>query len=99
MDLWDHARSEPVSTFQWGSDTVVSVRFNPAEPDLLASTASDRSLALYDLRSSTPVRKLIMQVTIQHNAARTLDIPLNHMCLSGCSRGCCINFSPLRDKL
>lgn len=62
VDLWDHNRSEPVASFQWGSDTVVSVRFNPAEPDLIASTASDRSLALYDLRSSTPVRKLIMQV-------------------------------------
>ena len=62
VDLWDHARSDPISSFQWGSDTVVSVRFNPAEPDLFASTASDRSLALYDLRSATPVRKLIMQV-------------------------------------
>ena len=38
------------------------MRFNPVEPDLLASTASDRSLTLYDLRSSTPIRKLIMQV-------------------------------------
>ncbi|MEW5309648.1 MAG: hypothetical protein WDW38_001521 [Sanguina aurantia] len=37
------------------------VRFNPAEPDVFATTGGDRSLALYDLRSSTPVRKLIMQ--------------------------------------
>ncbi|EIE25085.1 WD40 repeat-like protein [Coccomyxa subellipsoidea C-169] len=61
VDVWDHERSEPVSTFSWGSDSVTSVRFNPAEPDLLASAGSDRSIALYDLRSSTPIRKIIMQ--------------------------------------
>ena len=62
VDIWDHERSEPVTELSWGSDTVTSVRFNPAEADLLASAGSDRSIALYDLRSSTPVRKLIMQV-------------------------------------
>lgn len=61
VELWDHARSEPVSTFSWGSDTVVSVRFNPAEPDVFASTGADRAIALYDLRSGTPLRKLVMQ--------------------------------------
>ena len=62
VDVWDHERSEPISNFSWGSDSVTSVRFNPAEPDLLASAGSDRSIALYDLRSSTPIRKIIMQV-------------------------------------
>jgi DDB1- and CUL4-associated factor 13 len=61
VDLWDHSRSEPISTFSWGSDTVTSARFNPAEPDLFATTGSDRGIALYDLRSSTPVRKVVMQ--------------------------------------
>jgi hypothetical protein len=37
------------------------VRFNPAEPDVFATTGSDRGIALYDLRSSTPIRKLVMQ--------------------------------------
>ena len=64
VDVWDHERSEPVSGFSWGSETVTSVRFNPAEPDLLASAGSDRSIALYDLRLSTPIRKIIMQVLI-----------------------------------
>ena len=32
-----------------------------AEPDVLATTGSDRSIALYDLRSGKPIRKLIMQ--------------------------------------
>ena len=61
MDIWDHERSEPVSSFSWGADTVTALRFNPAEPDVLASAGSDRSVALYDLRSSTPIRKIIMQ--------------------------------------
>jgi DDB1- and CUL4-associated factor 13 len=32
-------RSQPVNSFVWGSDTVISVRFNPGEPNLLASSA------------------------------------------------------------
>lgn len=61
VDLWDHASAEPVQTYSWGADTIMSVRFNPAEPDLFATTGSDRGIALYDLRANTPVRKLIMQ--------------------------------------
>ena len=61
VEVWDHDRSEPIHTFSWGSDTVISVRFNPAEADVFATTGSDRSIALYDLRISTPVRKLVMQ--------------------------------------
>jgi WD repeat and SOF domain-containing protein 1 len=29
VELWDHGRSEPISSFNWGSDSVVAVRFNP----------------------------------------------------------------------
>ena len=32
-----------------------------AEPDLFASTGGDRSIALYDLRSARPLRKLVKQ--------------------------------------
>eukprot|EP00271_Cylindrocystis_brebissonii_P022184 TRINITY_DN8393_c0_g1_i1.p1 TRINITY_DN8393_c0_g1~~TRINITY_DN8393_c0_g1_i1.p1 ORF type:complete len:454 (-),score=75.93 TRINITY_DN8393_c0_g1_i1:1958-3319(-) len=61
VDIWDHERSEPISSFSWGADSISSVRFNPSEPDVFASTASDRSIALYDLRVGTPLRKLVMQ--------------------------------------
>lgn len=61
VDIWDHNRSEPIDSFSWGSDTVISVRFNPAEPQVFSTTGSDRSIALYDLRMGTPLRKLIMQ--------------------------------------
>ncbi|XP_078433429.1 WD repeat and SOF domain-containing protein 1 [Wolffia australiana] len=61
VDIWDHNRSEPVNTFGWGNDTSISVRFNPGEPNLLATSASDRSIVIYDLRMSSPARKLIMK--------------------------------------
>lgn len=31
-------RSQPVKTFEWGKDTVISVRFNPGEPHILATS-------------------------------------------------------------
>ena len=61
VDLWDMNKDAPVSSFEWGCDTVLSVRFNPAEPEIFASCGSDRSIALYDCRTNTPTRKLIMQ--------------------------------------
>ncbi|XP_059663197.1 uncharacterized protein LOC132308916 isoform X1 [Cornus florida] len=61
VDIWDHNRSQPVNSFEWGKDTVLSVRFNPGEPNILATSASDRSITIYDLRMSSPGRKIIMR--------------------------------------
>ncbi|KAJ6370544.1 hypothetical protein OIU76_028764 [Salix suchowensis] len=61
VDIWNHNRSQPVNSFKWGTDSVISVRFNPGEPNLLVTSASDRSIILYDLRVSSPARKLIMR--------------------------------------
>ncbi|CAI0394127.1 unnamed protein product [Linum tenue] len=76
VEIWNHNRSQPVNTFEWGTDTVISVRFNPGEPNLLATSASDRSIALYDLRMSTPARKLIMQTRTNSIAWNPME-PLN----------------------
>ena len=62
VDIWEHARSEPLHTFEWGADSVCSVRWNPAETYLLGATANDRSLALYDVRGATPIRKVTLDV-------------------------------------
>lgn len=32
-------RSQPVSSYEWGTDSVISVRFNPGEPNVLATSA------------------------------------------------------------
>lgn len=31
VDIWNEDRSEPIRSFQWGVDTVHSVKFNPVE--------------------------------------------------------------------
>ena len=58
--VWDNARDIPLHTYKWGADSVICTRFNPAEACLLASTGSDRSVCLYDLRASVPMRKFVL---------------------------------------
>ncbi|XP_021722208.1 DDB1- and CUL4-associated factor 13-like [Chenopodium quinoa] len=76
LDVWDQNRSQPINSFEWGVDTIVSVRFNPGEPNMLATSGSDRSIAIYDLRLSTPVRKIIMQTKSNSIAWNPME-PLN----------------------
>jgi WD repeat and SOF domain-containing protein 1 len=65
VEVWDYGarRSDPVHTFSWGADTITSVRWNPAERGLLASTGNDRAMTLYDIRADTPLRKVILATT------------------------------------
>ncbi|KAI1317814.1 rRNA-processing protein sof1 [Mortierella claussenii] len=72
IDIWDHDRAEPVQTLNWGVDTINTVKFNQTETNILASTGSDRTIILYDLRTSQPVTKLIL-------AMRTNAIAWNPM--------------------
>jgi WD repeat and SOF domain-containing protein 1 len=60
VDLWDYSRQSPLQSFPIGKDSAVSVRFNPCELELFAASATDRSIVIHDLRTSTVVRKLIM---------------------------------------
>mmetsp|Transcript_119991 Transcript_119991/g.340163 ORF Transcript_119991/g.340163 Transcript_119991/m.340163 type:complete len:445 (+) Transcript_119991:67-1401(+) len=62
VDVWDYQRSTPLNSFEWGCERVITARFNPAEPALIASTAVDRSVALYDLRGNTAIRKVILKM-------------------------------------
>lgn len=54
--------STPSQTLAWptNADTITSLAFNQSETSLLASTATDRSLVLYDLRTSSPLHRSIM---------------------------------------
>ncbi|KAI5339628.1 hypothetical protein L3X38_018900 [Prunus dulcis] len=49
--------SAPEQSFEWVTYTVVSVRFNTGQPDILATSASDCSIALYDSRMGKPRRR------------------------------------------
>lgn len=61
--VWDSSRtSDPLQTYKWGADAVISIAYNPAEACLLGSTASDRSVCLYDLRASVPMRKFVLSM-------------------------------------
>jgi len=62
VDVWDYNRSAPLSSFEWGCERVITSKFNPAEPALVASTAVDRSIGLYDLRGNTPIRKVLLKM-------------------------------------
>ncbi|ORY93318.1 WD40-repeat-containing domain protein [Syncephalastrum racemosum] len=72
VDVWDENRSEPVQQFEWGADSYQSVTFNPVETNILASSGTDRTITLYDLRTSKPLSKIVM-------AMRTNKIAWNPM--------------------
>lgn len=60
--IWDVSRGEPLTTFNWGVDTINATRFNQAEQGLLGSLATDRSLMLHDLRTRTTIAKVVMRM-------------------------------------
>lgn len=59
LEVWDVNRSKPTGQMSWGADNLNSVRFNQTEVSMVASTGSDRSIVIYDLRTSSPVQKLV----------------------------------------
>lgn len=60
VEIWDETRSDPLQSFTWGVDSITNVRYNPIEQNVLVSTGSDRAIILYDVRKSTPIRKLVL---------------------------------------
>ena len=45
--LWDTGRNLPLQEFDWGVDTVHSVKFNPVESDILGACASGKTPTRY----------------------------------------------------
>lgn len=66
ISIYDLSRpsSTPSQTLHWPTsvDTITSVAFNQTETSVLASTAIDRSIVLYDLRTSSPLSKLVLRL-------------------------------------
>lgn len=60
--LWDASTNFPIKEFQWGVDTVHTIKFNQIESNILGACANDRSIILYDVRMATPMRKVIMEL-------------------------------------
>ena len=61
ISVYDLARSSaaPLQTLHWptSTDTITTLAFNQVETSILASAATDRSIVLYDLRTSSPLSK------------------------------------------
>ncbi|KAI8968382.1 hypothetical protein BDF20DRAFT_964434 [Mycotypha africana] len=60
VEVWDENRSEPIHDFAWGADSYQSIKFNQVQENIFASCGTDRTIVLYDLRTSTPITKLVM---------------------------------------
>jgi len=52
----------PPEVLKWptATDTITTVQFNQVETSILASCATDRSIVLYDLRTSMPLAKTVL---------------------------------------
>ncbi|XP_053206603.1 DDB1- and CUL4-associated factor 13-like [Panonychus citri] len=72
IDLWDESRPSPLKTFNPTFDSSYTIKFNPIECDIFASTANDRSITLFDIRQNEHLRKVIMSM-------RTNNIAWNPM--------------------
>ncbi|KZP21284.1 WD40 repeat-like protein [Athelia psychrophila] len=64
VQIWDETKSAPVSnlTFPTSVETITSVRFNLSESSILASTGSDRTFTLYDIRTGKAERRVVMNM-------------------------------------
>jgi DDB1- and CUL4-associated factor 13 len=67
ISIYDLSRpsSAPTQTLQWptSTDTINAVSFNQVETSILASTALDRAVVLYDLRTSSAVSKVVLRLS------------------------------------
>lgn len=59
VSLWDMERLQPVGNLLWGADNVTTVQFSKTETDVFASSGSDNAIVLYDIRTSSPVHKVV----------------------------------------
>lgn len=59
-DLERHTAAPEVLKWPTSTDTITDVAFNHVETSVLGSCAMDRSVVIYDLRTSTPVTKTIL---------------------------------------
>lgn len=60
----NRSNSTPIETIAWptSTDTITTVAFNQTETSILASAASDRSIVLYDLRTSSPIARSVLRL-------------------------------------
>lgn len=64
ISVYDLSRSStvPLQTLHWptSNDTITTLAFNQTETSILASAGTDRSIILYDIRTSSPLSKCVL---------------------------------------
>ena len=61
VNIWNYERNSPIQTFKNVKDGFLKVKFNCSESNILLSTGYDRSITLYDLRTSNPLKSLTLK--------------------------------------
>ena len=66
ISIYDLSRATatPLQTLHWptSTDTINALAFNQTETSIIASTATNRSVVLYDLRTSSPLSKVTLNL-------------------------------------
>lgn len=64
VSIYDISRvsGAPIQTLQWPSaiDTINALAWNQSESSIIASTATDRAIILYDLRTNSPLTRTVL---------------------------------------
>lgn len=64
ISIYDTSRpsSSPIQTLEWPTtvDSIRTVSFNQTETSILASAGTDRSIIMYDLRTSSPLHRTVL---------------------------------------
>lgn len=75
VQIWTPDRSTALQTYSqlWGSDdTVTTIRYNPAESNLVACCSADRGIGLFDTRTGVALKKAMLRM-------RSNDLQFNPM--------------------
>lgn len=62
LELWEENRSEPLRSFKWGGDSGCCVKCNPVEVNIVATSAGDNSISLFDIRRPMPLRRVVLEM-------------------------------------
>ncbi|KAJ4346497.1 Protein sof1 [Didymosphaeria variabile] len=66
VSIYDISRASgaPVQTLNWPTaiDTINALAWNQVETSIIASTATDRAIILYDLRTSSPLHRTVLHL-------------------------------------
>ncbi|GAA6021456.1 hypothetical protein JCM11491_006500, partial [Sporobolomyces phaffii] len=83
IEIFDETKTAPISTLKFHSTStstvgehIVSVAFNKSETNVLASSGSDRTVVLYDLRSGKALGRVAMQMRINQLSFNPLQPPI-----------------------